>query len=405
MASIGTDANGHRRILFYSPDGTRKTVRLGKCPKKAAETFKIRVEHLLSARIAGHAPDPELSRWLAELDAKVHDKLVRVGLADPRESPDQSQQAARVTLDQFLTDYMARRGPSKKPATRIVWGQVMRMLRDYMPTGIALEDVTVGHAKNFVEQCNSAGLASSTTYKRVGFARQFFEDAVDWELIDKNPFAKVKLTRSSAKSNVEVPRETIEQVLRHCDTTWSAIVALSRYGGLRCPSEVLSLRWSDIDWEGSRMSVTEPKVEHHEGRGVRLVPLFPELRKHLDTAFAIAPDGAEFVIDKPAYRKAAMTAAGWANANLRTQFMKLLKKAGVTPWPRLFHSMRASRQTELERQFPRHVVCAWMGNTSAVAERHYLLVSEDDFKAASKPEKAAPKAARSSPKAARKAAP
>ena len=41
------------------------------------------------------------------------------------------------------------------------------------------------------------------------------------------------------------------------------------------PVETLSLRWEDIDWEMNRMSIPEPKVEHHEGRGIRSCPIFP----------------------------------------------------------------------------------------------------------------------------------
>jgi integrase len=51
------------------------------------------------------------------------------------------------------------------------------------------------------------------------------------------------------------------------------------------PSETRSLRWDDIDWEMNRMSIPEPKVEHHEGRGIRSCPIFPELRAILDEAF------------------------------------------------------------------------------------------------------------------------
>ena len=53
--------------------------------------------------------------------------------------------------------------------------------------------------------------------------------------------------------------------------------------------------------------------------------------------------------------------------------------AGVSGWPRLFHSMRASRQTELQREFPLHVVCSWLGNSPRIAQQSYLLVTEDDF--------------------------
>jgi integrase len=170
-----------------------------------------------------------------------------------------------------------------------------------------------------------------------------------------------------AKSNVEVSRQTIDAVLKHCDTTWATIVALSRFGGLRCPSETLSLKWGDIDWENDRMAVPEPKVEHHEGRGVRSVPIFAELRWWLEAAWNAASDGTKYpspesyVIDKPAYRAAAMREGGWANANLRTQFLKILKRAGVPAWNRLFHSMRATRQTELGTRVPfaRGLCVAW----------------------------------------------
>jgi hypothetical protein len=42
-------------------------------------------------------------------------------------------------------------------------------------------------------------------------------------------------------------------------------------------------------------------------------------------------------------------AIGWKNSNLRTEMTRLLRRAGVSGWPRLFHSMRASKQTELQR--------------------------------------------------------
>ena len=56
----------------------------------------------------------------------------------------------------------------------------------------------------------------------------------------------------------------------------------------------------------------------------------------------------------------------------------------ISGWPRLFHSVkfqevRAIRQTELQREFPLHVVCSWLGNSSRIAQQSYLLVTEDDF--------------------------
>ena len=145
------------------------------------------------------------------------------------------------------------------------------------------------------------------------------------------------------------------------------------------PIETLSLRWDEIDWEMNRMSIPEPKVEHHEGRGIRSCPIFPELRPILDEAFEIFGDKSDYVVAAPQYRAAANTAMGWKNANLRSEMTRLLRRAGVSGWPRLFHSMRASRQTELQREFPLHVVCSWLGNSPRIAQQSYLLVTEDDF--------------------------
>jgi hypothetical protein len=51
-------------------------------------------------------------------------------------------------------------------------------------------------------------------------------------------------------------------------------------------------------------------------------------------------------------------------------------------WPRLWPSMRASCETDLARQFPLAVVAKWLGNTQAVAMRHYVDVTDADFERA-----------------------
>ena len=67
------------------------------------------------------------------------------------------------------------------------------------------------------------------------------------------------------------------------------------------------------------------------------------------------------------------------NQNLRTQFERILRRAGVRAWERLFHNLRGSRETELTEQFPLHVVCGWIGNSALIAARHYLQVTDDHF--------------------------
>ena len=66
-------------------------------------------------------------------------------------------------------------------------------------------------------------------------------------------------------------------------------------------------------------------------------------------------------------------------ANLRTTFEKIILRAGLKPWPKLFQNLRSTRQTELAETFPAHVVCAWIGNSESVARKHYLQVTDDHF--------------------------
>ena len=71
------------------------------------------------------------------------------------------------------------------------------------------------------------------------------------------------------------------------------------------------------------------------------------------------------------------------NSNLRRRFKKIVARAGLKPWPKLFQNMRASRATELVKDFPEHVVTAWMGHSKRIAQKHYLQVTEEDYNQAS----------------------
>ncbi len=140
----------------------------------------------------------------------------------------------------------------------------------------------------------------------------------------------------------------------------------------------VALGRADVDWEVGKITVTSRKTKRH-GKAYRLIPLFPELRPILEQAFDEAEDGTLYVITK--YRQ--------ENANLRTQFERILKRAGVEPWERIFQNLRASRETELADVHPLHVVTAWLGNTERVASKHYLQVTDAHFEKAQRAENSA----------------
>jgi integrase len=165
-----------------------------------------------------------------------------------------------------------------------------------------------------------------------------------------------------------VTREMAQAVIDACpDAEWRLLFALSRFGGLRCPSEHLALRWGDIDFARGRMTVHSPKTAHHEGKEFRIVPIFAELREYLEDARELAGELANDpttpVISR--YRS--------ANANLRTQLQRIIKQAGLKPWSKLFQNLRATRETELAETYPPlHIVCAWIGNSQKATADSYF---------------------------------
>ncbi|MFA8021121.1 site-specific integrase, partial [Bremerella cremea] len=316
MASISKEPNGRRRILFIAPDGKRKTIRLGKISQRNAESFKVRVEQLVTAATLQTGIGRETALWVAQLDNPTHEKLARAGLVEPRENQD-------LTLQGHIDAYLKRR-TEVKPRTVISWKQARESLLAYFGPKRKLSTITVADAKdwerwlatppargNLKDDETKTGLAINTIRKRVANAKLFFEDAVARELIPANPF---KPLRGAVGTNRErdhfVTLETIEKVLDACpDAEWRLIVALSRFAGLRCPSEHLALTIDDVDWRNQRLRIPSAKTEHHAGKAYRVIPIFPQLKPYLEDVCEMLPAGKKFLINR--YRS--------TNANLRTQ--------------------------------------------------------------------------------------
>lgn len=70
------------------------------------------------------------------------------------------------------------------------------------------------------------------------------------------------------------------------------------------------------------------------------------LRPILDEAFEVFGDKSQYVVAAPQYRAAANTAMGWKNANLSSEMTRLLRRAGVSGCPRLFHYGMLAKQTQ-----------------------------------------------------------
>ncbi|MBL9000770.1 MAG: tyrosine-type recombinase/integrase, partial [Phycisphaerae bacterium] len=358
VATLIRDPDGTKRVQVQVRKGFRPSIRLGRIDVHSAEKIRRRIEALVIGRLTGGF-DPETARWLAGLDDAFYARIARTGLVPPR---DRTHATLGKLLDAFFETL------DVKPQTAIVYGQTRASLEEHFGSSRLLAAITTLDADRWHKSMRARGLADATISKRIKTARQVFRQGLRWKMVAENPFSDIKGGSQTNRARMYfVTREEAAAVLAACpDAQWRLIFALSRYAGLRCPSEHLLLRWQDVNWSTNRMLVTSPKTEGNPGGESRVVPIFPELRPFLLDAFEQAEPGREYVITR--YRQ--------RNCNLRTQLLRIISRAGVRAWPKLFHNLRSSCQTELEERHPTHVVCAWLGNSPAVARAHYLQVRE-----------------------------
>ncbi|MFH5806141.1 tyrosine-type recombinase/integrase [Alienimonas sp. DA493] len=374
MASVSTDPSGSRRVQFTGPDRRRRTIRLGKVSKRTAEEVAGLVERVNAAALAGHAPPDADARRIADMPDALHAKFAAAGLTPARESRE---------LGTFLAAYLADRSDAK-PNTLRHLNDAAEHLRGFFGVAKPLREITPGDADEFrrhLTRGGRRGRSSNTVNRWMGRAGQFFRHAHRKGLIDANPFEGQKTTvRGNPSRMAFISVENARRVLNACpDWEWRLIFALARFGGLRCPSELAPLTWDDVHWPDPAadnpreahgwLRITSPKTAHHPGGGERVIPLFAELLPHLRAA-AEATDASP---EAPCIPRLA------GGTNPHTHMKRIIERSGVKPWPKLFQNLRSTRQTELGRVHPAHVVCGWMGNTTDVAAEHYLQVTDHDY--------------------------
>jgi len=347
------------------PDGTNKTIRLSGFNKSKSEDIARHIEELIAAKAAGSAIDRRTANWLADIGQNVHDKLSNAELVEQR---------ASSSLGDFVAGYIKRRSDVKS-GTRTAYDQVRLNLVAFFGYDRPLRSITANEAAEFREWLQAEeGQAENTLRRRCVRARQFFTAAIKAKLIDDNPFDGMPVSVGGNKEKERFITEAeARKILEACpDAEWRLIFSLCRYGGLRCPSEILCLTWTDILWDSSRIVVTAPKTAHHKGHEQRVIPMFPELQRPL---LEVSERAAEKVAP-------VITRYTDSSQNLRTTFNKIVKRAGIIPWPKPFQNLRSTRETELMETYPAHVVCQWIGNSEAVARKHYLQVTDAHFEKA-----------------------
>lgn len=344
---------------------------LGRVTKRQAEMVLRHVESLVASRAAGLPLDESSAKWLTKVGDRLLGGLERAGLVE-----------GGARLGAVVERYKAMKRKAVKPSTMARLEQAMRAVVDELGEGRRMAAVTEAEAIDLRAKMIERGLAEATIRKQCQDMRGLWDYAVKAKLVTENPFVAVPVSAVAREDHVHVDRAASLAVLDELpNARWRALWALARWGGLRVPSEPRELKIGDVVLRGAAeeglptMTVTDVKRSRGKAttQRTRVVPLFEEVEGPLAAAIAELPAGEERVFP---------WLVGMQGDSVRKPLIKAIKRAGLTVWPDLWRNVRSTRERELHDYLPADVASTIMGNTEAVAKRHYLRMTEANLRRA-----------------------
>jgi site-specific recombinase XerD len=385
MASVNKDSKGWK-VSYIDQDNARRSLRPGKGTNKAtANQIARHIDVLVASKASGGTVELTTAKWLGGIGEKLHKKLVRAELTEPKVVEVEPDPEPSITLaaflDEFVADAVTLEGNPASAETLRKWSSTRDLMLRCFDGTRALNSMTLADAKEFrkwmerrklpkTKRTPTGKMAENSMRQRMSNCKTFFSYAVREELIENTPFRNQSSAMRETDNRKEmISRGVINNVLEASpNAEWRLLIALWRYAGLR-KLEPMELDWDDVLWSEGKVRVRSPKTAHHVGREMRYVPI-RDVEKYLEDAFAVARDGQKRIFGR--YVSA---------TNLYHPFEKIIEKAGYEPWPNLIKNLRLSCENDWidAGEAPVHVIAAWIGHSVKVQNASYAIMSDGHF--------------------------
>ena len=368
MASVSKDAKGYK--LNFNHGGKRRVLRCrAVTTRKQWDHIASNVQSLLASHASGSPIEQQAAKWLRSLpDGGIYAYLCGLGLA-----PERARDRPFVEWVKSYYEQQAERVNASE-GTKKVWGRALTHALRFFGKRL-LSSITDADAQAFrVYLLSCAGrrdkqkLAEATVRKMCSVLSQACGEAIYAGVLGTNPFHRVpKAVGANPNDNEYIDMATVRRVMEATPSEeMRLLVGLSRWAGLRVPSETRGLRWDDVIWSERVLHVKSPKTAK-QGKPTRRVSICADLFEMLTRAFADAPDHAVFLL--PTMR---------LHSNPCTPLSRAIRAAGLTPWMNPFHNLRKACVTDAHRARMTLPDAAEMfGHTVSVMLKHYVRASRE----------------------------
>ena len=183
----------------------------------------------------------------------------------------------KVSADRALEDYLTGLKISGSPAH--CKNQRLLLTRFFRDMSIVfLSDINESILKKFLLRRQKDKITSTTLRNQISAIRFFINWCVTQRLLSASPIHNVKLPKAEKKLPKALSLDQARSILNAARGEMKILVALGLYAGLR-QSEILRLKWEDIDFRGKMIYIHKSKS--HEAQHV---PLGDDLIKILKPA-------------------------------------------------------------------------------------------------------------------------
>jgi integrase len=195
--------------------------------------------------------------------------------------------------------------------------------------------------------------------------------AVDFGLIEYNPFEKLKIKAKKPPTDIqpftEEERKQIIAAFKEKESFYAPLIEFLFLTGCR-PSEAIALRWRHIDAGLARITFCEARVygitKGTKTNKSRIFPINPKLRSLLNAIKPRITRGDDLVFPSK-------NGLGIDEHNLvRRQWNGTLKELGITRRP-LYNCRYTFISNCLGKGIQVQQVAAWVGNSSNTIWEHY----------------------------------
>ena len=362
-------------------------MRIGQVNDRQAKSIQSKIDDLIRAIKLNIDPKLSTQEWIQSADWKLIDRLESLGLTAriddlirqrrQAERPDElTDEERRPTLLEFCQWYIRQRKSDCQKSTIRKITASLNQLCDYCrdhETIHSVDDLDSEMAFRF-QLHRQHSKAEATVSKDVKIAKTAFSYGLKAGQVSCNPFQNLK---AGSDVNLDghhiLPISDYDKLIEaSTDSDWRTIIALARLGGLRCPSELTNLKWTDVNWRARTIRITATKTKRY-GKTERTMPLFDRLDQALSDHWELTGERSEYVITQEHLRRAGIS--------LSERFQRIREAAGVPKFDNPFRNMRLSAVNDVCRIpgiTPKTIV-DWFGHDLNTAMKHYNRTTRQDF--------------------------